>query len=262
MKMRIVLSVLLVTVFIATAVFGQADERYPEPQGYVSDFAGVISPSHQQQLENILREIKQKTGVELALVTMDSIPEGQDISLYAVELGHHWGVGSKDTDKGALLLLKNGEAGDRDIYLATGYGLEGDINDAKAGRILDEVTIPLIQQRGVAEAFAATAVRIAQIVDPNVELSGVPQRQGRRAQQESDGPGIIGLIFMFILILVLSRSRLGRGMLFGMLLGGLLGGHRGRWGGGGGFGGGGFGGGFGGFGGGGFGGGGAGRGGF
>ncbi|MBD3166249.1 hypothetical protein GF324_06605 [bacterium] len=236
---------------------------YPEPKGFVNDYAQILSARESQRLEAICREIMKKTGVELALVTMDSIPEGQDISLYTTELGHTWGVGKKGKDLGAVLLYKTDrKGGRRQVYLATGYGLEGDIPDAKAGRILDQVTIPLLQERRTFDAFAATALTITQIVAPDVEITGseaIP-RTSRRAEEEEVNP--FSFIIMLVIVVIMMFSRTGRSLLFGMMLGSMLGGGRGRWGGGhsgfgGGFGG--FGGGFGGFGGGGFGGGGAGR---
>ncbi len=249
----------VVFALILTASFAFA-QQYPEPRGFVNDYARVLSSSEARQLDALALEIKQKADIELAFVTMDSIPEGQDISLYTVELGHQWGVGSAGTDRGAVLLYSTGRAdGRRQVYLATGYGLEGDIPDGRAGQILDEITIPLLRESRNLEAFAGTAVAIVDRAAPNVQLTGAPQYRVRQMSQD-EGPSVVGIIVMIIFIMIMSSTRFGRAMLFGMLLGNMMGGHRGRWGGGGGFGGGGFGGGFGGFGGGGFGGGGAGRG--
>ncbi len=247
------LSVLVL--LIASISFAQT---YPEPRGFTNDFAHVMSEGEVRQMDSLCLEIKQKANIELAFVTMDSIPDGQAISMYTVELGHHWGVGTQGTDRGGMVLYSTGRAdGIRQVYFATGYGLEGDIPDAHAGRIRDQILIPYLRQGNVLDAFAATAVAIVQRVEPSVQLTGAPQYQRRTTPQE-EGPSWIGLIFMLAIFILMSSSRMGRAMLFGMLLGSLMGGHRGRWGGGSGFGGGGFGGGFGGFGGGGFGGGGAG----
>ncbi len=251
---------LVVLVFIAGMVFISGNvfaREYPKPDGLVNDFSGIMSAREQSRLEALCQEASRKANIQIAIVTMDEIPEGQDISAYAVELAHAWGIGRKGEDRGCLILFKTTQR--RNIYLATGYGLEGDINDAKAGRILDQVTIPLIKQNRMLEAFAGTVSTIVNIVEPDVTLTGAPApRQVRAGDDELTPSKIIGLIIMIIIFLIMSRSPLGRSMLFGMLLGSMMGGRRGGWGGGGG----GFGGGFGGFGGGGFGGGGAGRGGF
>jgi uncharacterized protein len=247
----------LLVALVIVASFSHA-QVYPQPRGFVNDYANLLSVSEVQRLDALCLEVKQKADIELAYVTMDSIPEGQAISLYTVELGHEWGVGTKGTDRGGMVLYSTGRAdGNRQVFFATGYGLEGDIPDGYAGQIRDQVLIPYLREGKVFDAFAATTVAIVQRVEPNVQLTGAPQYQ-RRALPENEGPSLIGLLVMIGIFILMSSSRFGRTMLFGMLLGSLMGGHRGRWGGGSGFGGGGFGGGFGGFGGGGFGGGGAG----
>ncbi len=230
-------------------------QEFPRPHGYVSDYPGILQPANKSQLELLCREIASKASLELAFVIMDSIPEGQDISLYAVELGHAWGVGAAGTDRGALVLYKTGKYdGKRQVYLATGYGLEGYIPDAKAGRILDEVTIPGLRDGLIFEAFAATALTIVGIVEPDVKITGsVNERRIMRSRGKQRSP--IGFFIMLAIVFLLMSSRGGRGLLFGVLLGSMMFGRGGGWG----SGGGGFGGGFGGFGGGGFGGGGAGR---
>lgn len=250
---RLILPILLFAVSILPA----SAQTYPKPTGYVNDYATILSSGDRYRLESLGKEIEQKARIQFAFVTMDTIPENEDISLYTVELGHEWGVGQKGTDRGAVLLYKTGASNNsgRQVYLATGYGLEGQVPDGVAGRILDQVTIPYLRQNKIFEGFAATALAVVQRVEPNVQLTGEVPRQ---VKWSNDGRQMspVGVIFMIILFIVLMSSRTGRAILFGMMLSGMFGRRGGGWGGGGG---GGFGGGFGGFGGGGFGGGGAGR---
>lgn len=249
----VTISVLLLVAVLAGAALVSAAQL--KPVGFVSDFANVLSPDQRARLENLCREAKQKAKVEIAVVTLDEIPEGQAISAFTVELGQEWGVGTKG-DRGAMLLYKTGKQdGKRQVYLATGYGLEGEIPDAKAGRILDNVTIPLMREGKYYEAFAATVSTVVGIVAPEVRLTGAPPPQSIPGKSDRGGSNLPGLFFMLLIFLALFGPRGLRGFIFGMLIGSSFGGRGGGWGGGGG----GFGGGFGGFGGGGFGGGGAGR---
>jgi len=249
MKKKLLIVSLFLLLFTS---FSFAD--YPTPTGFVNDYAGLLNSSDKTRLESLAREISEKAKIEISFVTMDAIPEGEDISLYTVELGHAWGVGKKGTDRGAVLLYKtgSGDGSGRQVYLATGYGLEGDVPDGVAGRILDQVTIPYLREGRVFEAFASTGAEIVRLVEPDVQLTGAvsPRMRSNRSSDQEVSP--FGLIFMLIIVAILMSSRTGRAFLFGMLLSSMLGGRRGG-------GGGGFGGGFGGFGGGGFGGGGAGR---
>lgn len=65
-----------------------------KPQGYVSDFAGVIDPASKAQLENYAARVEQQTGAEMALVTIKSL-EGEPIEDVADTIFRAWGVGKK-----------------------------------------------------------------------------------------------------------------------------------------------------------------------
>src|SRR6516225_3714361 len=73
-------------------------------QGYVTDLAGVIDPATRQKIELLATEVQQKTGAQIAVVTVNSL-EGQTREDYAVDLYKHLGIGSKKDDRGVLLLI-------------------------------------------------------------------------------------------------------------------------------------------------------------
>src|SRR5665213_50863 len=75
-----------------------------KPQGYVSDFAGVVDAQSKAAIESYAARVQQATGAELAFVTVQSV-EGEPIEDVANDLFHAWGIGKKGEDNGALLLL-------------------------------------------------------------------------------------------------------------------------------------------------------------
>lgn len=103
-----------------------------EPQGYVSDFAGVIDAPNRQQLEDYCANLERLTGAQLALVAVPSL-NGESVDQFALALFRKWGIGHKDKNDGVLLLLS---IGDRRSRLEVGYGPEPIITNSNAGDVL------------------------------------------------------------------------------------------------------------------------------
>ena len=245
------------------------EPAYPRYGGFVNDFAGVLGQEEKTKLETLCQKLEQKTGAEMAIVSVPSAAP-LDTKEYAVKLFEKWKIGKKGKDNGLLVLLAMEE---KRIEIEVGYGLEGVVNDAKAGEILDKYVIPYFREGKFGEGLYSGAVELATVI--------AQEGQGQKAEQPQlkINPWIVvGIVAMIILNLFASGLAAGLfGALFGALWGfffaGIVGAVIGaimgfvlsyfRFPGsgyfGGGWGGGGFGGGFGGFGGGGSGGGGSGR---
>lgn len=233
-----------------------------KPQGYVNDFAGVLSQSGRDQLTALCTEVDQKAQAQIAIVTIKSLG-GQPIEDYSIDLATRWGIGPKQKDRGVLILLA---VDDHQYRVEVGYGLEDILPDGKVGGFGREA-VPYLRDNDYDAALLLITRRVADVIaaDRGVTLSGSPPPSP--PQPENGGPisapgqilAVFGTIFVIFLVLRLlaggtgQKSRRGGGWWIGPMIGGGMGGG----GFGGGFGGGG-GGGFGGFGGGSFGGGGAG----
>ncbi len=241
----------LCLVLLATSLLS-LDLNSLKPQGYVSDFARVLTPQSHQQLEDYCGQVEQVTGVQMAIVTIDSL-DGQPVEDVANTLFRKWGIGKKGKDEGVLLLIAIKDHKDR---IEVGYGLEPILPDGFVGSVLRQAR-PLLRQGAYGPALFAAAEEMGSQI---AQAKGVSLNTSLRVPQPAHSRGS-GIPFIFIAIVVvillsfLSRRGGGGGgsFLIGMILGNLLGGggRGGGWGGGGGFGGGGGGGGgFGGFGGG------------
>lgn len=253
-------SLVAFTALVTTA--GAARIAVPKPQGFVSDFAGVLDAGTKARLDGVIRELKQKTGAEIAVVTVRSTKPESAFD-YAMAIAEQWKPGDAKRDNGVVFLVATD---DRELQILTGYGVEGPLPDGRVGEIRDRLVVPAFRAgdyaRGIADATTTMAALIA--ADAGVQLTGVPQPQRRRAPSGGGGIGLLVLVILVILVLNMMGGGRGGGPGMRRRRGGFGGpiilGGGGGFGRGGGFGGGGFGGsgGFGGFGGGGFGGGGAG----
>ena len=233
------------------------DTKQLKPRGYVSDFAGALTPSGTQMIEQYCAAVEQSTKAEIAVVVVKSL-EDEPIEDVAERLFREWGIGKKGTDEGLLLLMA---IQDHKYRAEIGYGLEPVISDGHAGDVWRSVK-PILRQGDYSSALYSV---VRQFGDSIAESKGVTIGGQPAPRRRSSGGGssglLIGIVMIILLLSVLGGGRRGGGgsnLLAGMILGQMLGGGRrhGGWGGGG-FGGGGGGGGFGGFGGGGSGGGGA-----
>src|ERR1700730_2241303 len=222
---------------LACATFAE-DLKKIHPTGYVTDLAGAIAADTKARLEALCAELEQKTGAQMAIVTVHSL-EGQSIENYAVDLYKQLGVGSKKDNRGVLLLVSPDE---RKYRIEVGYGLEPVINDARAGDT-GRAMVPFLRTGDFSSAIELAAWQLAKYIadDRGVTLSGQPpMRQVVRHDERSRGGSPFWLIItIFLFIWFLSRaSGGGRGGGSGWwiwpLLGGLGGGGgRGGWGGGG-----------------------------
>ncbi len=251
---------------VHAALAADSAELPEKPSGYVTDRAGVIDPASARRIESLVGELRQKTGAEIAVVTVRST-RPEPIFDAAMALAERWKPGSREKDDGVLILVA---VEDRELQIVTGYGVEGILPDGLVGEIRDRLLRPAFRRGdfgpGLVAAVSAMAQRIA--AAEGVPLSGVPAppRVSRRGRSRAGALPLLLLLFVFFAFgrstLLGRRGRSYPGGLAGpLLLGGMLGAGRrrglGGFGAGGGFGGSGLGG-FGGFGGGSFGGGGAG----
>ncbi|MEP6819989.1 MAG: TPM domain-containing protein [bacterium] len=82
----------------------QTKQKLAAPTGHVNDFAGVVNDQARQQLENILANLKSKTGIEFDIATVQSTG-GQDISEFSLQLAKDWNIGARAAAKKSLLLV-------------------------------------------------------------------------------------------------------------------------------------------------------------
>ncbi len=164
------LSSILGTLGVGYMGLAEADETsYPQASSYfyVNDYSGVFSTETEQFLRDGAIALEQATEAQIVVV---AVPDtgAESLETYSYGLASSWGIGNEEKDNGLLLLFTTEEA---HVRLEVGRGLEGEIPDGKAGRILDEYTV--VPMRGGAwnEAAVQTWLALAQIL---YEEAGLP----------------------------------------------------------------------------------------
>ena len=148
---------------LVTCYAALAQRAIPELTGPVVDEAGILSESTEQQIGLLIRSHQDSTSNQLAVLTVSSL-EGEVLEDYSLRVARTWGLGQADKNNGVLLLVAVAE---RKIRIEVGYGLEGDLPDITAKRIIDGDMTPYFRQgdfdngillgvRGVLEAIEGT----------------------------------------------------------------------------------------------------------
>ena len=214
-------AILAVLILVPAA---SAQEGLPRNDGWVTDLAGMLTPEQERSLEALMESYKAGSGHEIALLTVPDLG-GRSIERYALDVARAWGIGKKDTNEGALLLVAKNE---RKVRIEVGRGLEGRITDSISGRIIRNVIAPEFKQgrfyeglRGGVEAMHAAA---------GGDYAKIPD--DRRRRRGSAVAGLLPLIFFFIFLSLAARNsrRGGRGggILPWLILGSMTGGRGGR----------------------------------
>lgn len=127
---------------------------YPEPVGFVNDFANLLSEGAKKDIGTLLAKYERETSIEIAVVTVSSL-QGLTVEDYTIRLAESWGVGKKKKDNGIVLLVAPQE---RKVRIEVGYGLEPELTDAAAGQIIQNVILPAFKA-GKMEAGVVSGVR-------------------------------------------------------------------------------------------------------
>lgn len=168
-----------ITVLFVLSVGGISAQDVPEPMipyRLVNDFAGIFSSTGKQALEQRLLAYNDSTSTQIYVVTVNDLG-GYPVSDYAFSLGEKWKIGQAGKNNGLLILIKPKIGNSRgQAFIATGYGLEGSLNDAFAGRIVRDRMIPYFQENdyfgGVNSAVDAIIERLSGEFDAGSDESG------------------------------------------------------------------------------------------
>jgi uncharacterized protein len=199
---RIVLLVSCICVIASTCAWATMPAK---PQGWVSDFADILSEDTRTQISGLCDDVKRSTGAEIAVVTVTSL-EGMSVEEYAVRLFEQWGIGEKDKDNGVLFLIAPNE---RKTRIEVGYGLEPVITDGRAGEIIRETIIPFFKAGDYDQGILQGSRQIAAFITDKDFVPSVPIPRPEPRTDEPPWPVKVGIILFFALFITLGFLAIG-----------------------------------------------------
>ena len=223
-------------VLFGTTAVARADFQVPSLTGPVVDNAGLLSASTADRLSKLLENVVRQGGSQIQVLTVPDLG-GTTIEEASIKVVDQWKLGGAKTDNGVLLMISKDE---RKIRIEVGQGLEGQLPDAMASRIIREIMTPRLRQGSPDRAVVDAVFAILHYTDPELDVAPTRSNYKNRSSDGSMGIGDLGFFaFLILAFMLVSFLRIA---LFGFQ-GGRSRHFPGYWGGGGGFGGGGFGGG-------------------
>ncbi|HUL22677.1 MAG TPA: TPM domain-containing protein [Thermodesulfobacteriota bacterium] len=181
----------------------------PKLQGYVNDYARMISPLAKSKIEETLRAFEQSDSTQIVILTVPSL-EGENIEEFGIKAGEAWKIGQKGKDNGVILIVSRQE---RKIRIEVGRGLEGKLTDLTAGRIIDLVIKPKFKREDFDGGFIAGVSSLIDATRGEFRAEPKPARRGQRGIS----PFLTILLFLGVVTLILgSLSRVASGVIGGI----------------------------------------------
>jgi uncharacterized protein len=232
MSRRLSVVALAAVVFTAFGVAGvaRADGPTPippSPTQFVTDRAGFLSAPFASQLSRKLEDYERGTGHQV-IVWIDRTTGGVPVDDWANKAFASWHVGRKGHDDGIAMFIFSD---DHKMRIEVGYGLEGNVPDARAGRIIQNDMAPRVRagdhdgavQAGVDALIAA--------------IGGAPEPKRPGGANNVGAFGVLFPVLFFVIVFLIARRHPWALLFLGGGRGGGWGGGGGGWGGGGGGGG-------------------------
>lgn len=198
---------------------------FPKPTAafYVNDTVNLMSGEHKDYIIAANEDLCKKAGAQIVIVTIPEL-DGVSIEEYSTELFRTYGIGDAEKNNGILILLA---VDDRECRIEVGYGLEGVINDAKAGRIMDDFMIPYFKEgnweEGLLNGFDSILDEICEEYDIEVEHNAARVPSSTVSEQDSADDamlwanvlgGVVGIIGGLIIGYVFPKKAFVPGIIF------------------------------------------------
>jgi len=195
-------SVLAAIALASCASLPQDKLAIPKNDGWVTDLADMLPAQRERDLEARMESYRAgSSGAEIAVLTVPNL-SGRSVEQFALETARAWGIGSEATSNGALLVIAREE---RALRIEVGRGLEGDVPDAIASRIINQVIVPRFKSGDFAGGIEAGVSAL------HAAIGGDYAATGLREALPKAGRGLATLLVFLVILAVSSAKRRGRG---------------------------------------------------
>lgn len=170
-----------------------AQPSFPALSGRVVDTANLLDAATRTSISNTLEVHEAETTNQIVVVTVPTL-EGYDIADYGVQLARHWGIGTKESNNGVVILVAPNE---RKVRIEVGYGLEGALPDGLAGDIIRRQILPEFRTSNFSAGIAQGVSAVLQAIDGEYDYDPAAQSDNASSYLKAAVPIVfIGLMFI------------------------------------------------------------------
>ena len=158
---------------IVAAAGGEKKPVFPTPSGYVSDYADLIEPDWQHRIREVCKELEDRTGIEMIVVTIETASPHSHARDYAQGLYKEWHIGAAQQERGMLLLASLKE---RQAVVVLGRTLIPLIGKPQLDELSTQYLIPMFQNARYGESLSRTAVGLASTAGNAIQAAAKTKR--------------------------------------------------------------------------------------
>ena len=186
------------------------------PSDFYYDELGTLDYSTKENITKTNKELVSKTGSQVMVATVKNT-NGLPARDLGPQIFNKWKIGDQDKKNGVLILISEDDlSGKREVFITTGYGIEGRLNDGKVGRIIDNFMLEDLKDgnysKAINEGFNAIVAEVAD--EYNVKLDGNYEYY----LNENAGSGYeisFGTLFMMLVVFIVISNMLNRSRFYG-----------------------------------------------
>ncbi len=171
MNKRMISVLIALCLCFVLSVFASA-QNSDRTRSLIEDYADLMTDMEEEILLAKLNEFCDNYNMEIAVVTITDL-DGKSMQDYADDFYDYNGYGYGETNDGLLALYKDGDAGDREIYITTCGNAINEFSDSDIDYLLD-VMISYLSEGYYADAFITFVDEAEDIVKVSVSLIWIP----------------------------------------------------------------------------------------
>lgn len=179
-----------------------AAEMMPsKPDRYFNDYAAVVDQQTALQLNEQLAQFERETSTQILVAIYRTMESESSVADYTQRIAQTWGVGQKGHNNGAVLFVF---VENHQMFIQTGYGLEGALPDATCYDITHNVIAPHFKQSDYAGGLQAGVTAMMQAVRGEFKGTGKTRKEEEGGNNGGGFP--VGLIIFFIVVVFIIVS--------------------------------------------------------